>query len=300
MKETRVKSQGRPRLDPTARERVLGKVAEVARKAPPPPAREVLRAALDAETTPQGTEDLAELWDRLPQMPVNEAAMVRNLVITARREDPAHAAFDVLRARIVRALGEHGWSRIGITSPGPGCGKSFTAINLAITLSRYDNARTLLIEADLRRSGLSRYLGIKPETSTGAFLRGEVSAEHYLRRLGPNRLNIGRNLAIGLNAAPEPYAAELFQRPETAEVLGRLEADYQPDVLLYDLPPALAQDDVIALSPYFDCVLMVVGGGLTSAGQITEAQRRLGETMPILGIVMNKAEDQGSYTYNYG
>ncbi|MGZ9809032.1 CpsD/CapB family tyrosine-protein kinase [Pseudoroseicyclus sp. H15] len=259
--------------------------------AAPEPAPEALAAP--------PAQNIEAAWEALPQFPVNERALARNLVITARRDDPAHAAFDILRARMVKAMHEHGWHRIGITSPGPGVGKSFTSVNLAITLSRYDNTRTMLIEADLRRPGLSRYLGIDPDTSTGDFLRGETAPEDFFRRPAANRLHIGRNLAVGLNGKVEPFASELFQQPKTEEVLADMAARYRPDVLLFDLPPALAQDDVIALAPHFDCVLLVIGGDRTDAAEVRETQRRLGEDMPIIGIVLNKGETSRTEHYGY-
>ncbi|MBL4811539.1 MAG: CpsD/CapB family tyrosine-protein kinase [Rhodobacteraceae bacterium] len=296
MNDTVVKRRARrPRLDPDDRARLL---AEIAKYDLPPPEtpgqiREKLTGGQDTSTNAD------ELWDALQELPVHAEALARNLVITAHRTDPAHAAFDVLRARLVQAMAEHGWTRLAVTSPTRGCGKSFTSANLAITLSRYDNCRTLLLETDLRHSGLSRYFGIKPDTNTGKFLRGETPASVFLRRVGENKLNIGKNLAIGLNDRAEAYAAELFQQPETANVLAQMQADYQPDFVIYDMPPALAQDDVLALRPQFDCVLLVVGGGITKAKEVREVTRRLGDDVPIIGIVLNKAQDTEQYNYNY-
>ncbi|WP_203531124.1 CpsD/CapB family tyrosine-protein kinase [Pseudoroseicyclus tamaricis] len=262
-----------------------------------PAAKRPAAKKTERERSPEPDTDA--LWEALPQFAVNERALERNLVITAGRRDPAHAAFDILRARIVKAMQERGWRRLGITSPGPGVGKSFTSINLAVTLSRYDNARTMLIEADLRRPGLGRYLGLQAEGSTAAFLRGEAPAEDFFHRPGPNRLHIGRNLAVGLNGKVEPFASELFQQPRTGAVLDDLSARYRPDLMLFDLPPALAQDDVIALAPHFDCVLLVIGGDRTDAGEVRETQRRLGEDTPVVGVVLNKGDTLHAQHYGY-
>lgn len=236
-------------------------------------------------------------WSALPMMSVEPGLLERNLVITAKRTDPAHGAFDVLRTRLVQALAEKGWNRVAITSPTAGCGKSFTAINLAVTLSRYDQCRTVLMDLDLHKPSLSRYLGAENPGSSGDYLRGLTPAQDYFTRLRSDRLNIGSNLAIGLNGRVEEYAAELFQQPSTTDVLAQMEEQFQPEVVLFDLPPALAQDDVIAFRPHFDCLLMVVGGGMTTAEEVREAQRRIGEDKPVLGIVLNKAEVEGDYSY---
>ena len=261
--------------------------------APQAPAEPAMQGRV--ERTPQ-----PNLWNRLPRIPVDPARMERNLVITANRHDPAHAAFDVLRTRMIQAMRDKGWHRVGITSPTAGCGKSFTAIHLAVSLSRLNDFRTVLLDFDLHRPGLSRILGLKDMPATADFLRGEIGAEDYLSTFAPNMLNIGDRLALGVNGRVEPFASELFANPRSAEVIARMQTDLQADLVLFDLPPALAMDDVLALRPHLDCVLIVVGGGETRARDMREVQSRLGEDMPILGVVMNKAEVDGSAGYSYG
>ena len=152
---------------------------------------------------------------------------------------------------------------------------------------------------DLRNPSVAKVLGAGTGVAMGDYLRGTIPSEAYLRRIGPNSLNIGGNLAIGLNNRIEPYAAELFQQPKTAEVLDRMQEELNPDVVLFDLPPALAQDDVIAFRPQFDCILMVIGGGITTAKEVQEMVRRIGKDKPVIGVVLNKAEGEEVGTYSY-
>ena len=298
MTDDRPPRQRRPRLGADERTRLL---AEIAKYGPPPDIQEkAIRAALigpdpAAQTLPR----VIDVWNSLLPLPVEAKVLERNLVITAARSDPAHAAFDVLRTRLVQALSDNGWNRIGITSPTRDCGKTFTAVNLAITLSRYDNCRTVLLDMDLRNPSVANVLGAGTGVAMGDYLRGTIPSEAYLRRIGPNSLNIGGNLAIGLNNRIEPYAAELFQQPKTAEVLDRMQEELNPDVVLFDLPPALAQDDVIAFRPQFDCILMVIGGGITTAKEVQEMIRRIGKDKPVIGVVLNKAEGEEVGTYSY-
>lgn len=243
--------------------------------------------------------ELRRNWQALREVAVDTAALERNLIITAARAEPAHAAFDVLRTKMLQAMADRGWRRVAITSPTKGCGKSFTALNLAVALSRYHSQRTVLLDLDLRQPALSRRLGIAAPGAIGDMLRGQVSPKAHLARFGDNSLNIGQHVALGLNDRAENYAAELFLEPRTSEVLAQIEADYAPDVMLFDMPPALAHDDAIALKAQFDCVLMVVGGGVTTPKDLRESVQRLGEDMPILGMVLNKADgvDLTGYTY---
>lgn len=311
------------RLDPGARERILAEIARVSTPRVPDPDPAELRAALAevraaaaapepvaapapavaeppvAEPAPAPAASQGSGWAALRTIPVDAARLERNLVITAARTDPAHGAFDVLRTRMIQAMAERGWKRVGITSPTKGCGKSFTALNLTVSLSRYDRCRTVLLDMDMRIPALARYLGVQAPGSIGDMLRGEVRPEDHLTRFAPNALNIGGNVALGLNDRVEPFAAELFQDPAAAATLAAIEARLAPDIMLFDMPPALAQDDVIALRNHIDCILMVVGGGTSTPREVREAVRRIGEDKPILGMILNKADGAGVDEYAY-
>lgn len=246
-----------------------------------------------------GKIDVDSAWNGLADLTVSAAHLDRNRIVTARQDDPAHAAFDVLRTRLMQTLKDNGWRRVAITSPGQGCGKTFTVANLAISLSRQENCRTLVMDLDLRRPSLHNVLGIKKPGPLGDVLRGIVPPEDHLRRMGENPVNAGRNIAFGLNDRVEKYPAELLQDPRTALALESIEDKFAPDVMLFDLPPALFCDDVIAFRPMFDGVLLVVGGGLTTEREIKEVERRLGEKTPLLGMILNKAEGSELHRYGY-
>ncbi len=307
----RSRRDGRRRLDAGARAAILDRVSALE---PQPKAPGPEKAGPDQRTeqTPEpvqpdsttralraavlGNEEvllpqLHDLWGSLRRVPVDEAALESNLVITASRRDPAHAAFDLLRTRLLQALDEHGWKRVAITSPTRGCGKTFTAANLAIALSRYENRRTVLLDLDMRAPGLAEVLGLTAPGPISDWMRGVTSSGTQLQRVGQNLLGIG-GLAVGLNDRAETYPAELLQDPKAGMVLDQMQEELAPDAVLFDLPPALNHDDVTAFRDRYDCVLMVVGGGRNSAEQIREAVRRIGDDKPILGMVLNRAEEE--------
>ncbi|MBS0123387.1 exopolysaccharide biosynthesis protein [Aestuariicoccus sp. KMU-90] len=293
--------QARQRAEEQARQRAEAK-AEAARKADQ--ARAMRANPLRLETRvdqPQAKRipDPVDPWSLLREFPVNDAHLTRNRIVTASREDPAHTAFDVLRTRLLQALQEHGWRRVAITSPTKDCGKTFTAANLAISLSRQENCRTLLLDCDMRRPALHRVMGVSPTAAIGDMLRGEIAPQDHLMRLGPNDFHAGHNIAFSFNGLIEPYAAELLQDPRTGAALSRIETLFQPDVMLFDLPPALYYDDVIAFRPLFDGVLLVIGGGITTPKEIKEVERRLGASTPLLGMVLNRAEHTEINRYRY-
>ena len=261
--------------------------AEVAQPAEPEP-----------EYRPAAAPALSD-WERLGTVSLDAATLDRHRIITGTRKDGAHTTFDVLRTRLLQALLEKGWKRVAITSPTQGCGKTFTAANLALSLSRQENCRTLLLDFDMRRPSLAKVLGVQNPGSIGDMLRGTKDPLTHIKRLGPNTLHAGQNIAFGLNDSTESYASELLLDPRTGAALDDLEERLNPDVILFDLPPALFSDDVLALQPHLDGVLLVVGGGVTTQAEIQEVESRLGEATPLLGIVLNKAEGVHSANYEY-
>lgn len=268
------------------------------------PVPEVAATDASAEETPEDplNEALAPLpllWPNLRRVPLDAKHLARNRLISATREDPAHVAFDVLRTKLLVALRAKGWHRVAITSPTPDCGKSFVAANLAISLSRQASVHTVLMDLDLRRPSLARTLGLSAPGPMASFLTGDTPLEQQFIRPADNALNIGDNLAFGLNDRVETYAAELLQAPQTAEVLDNLYARLRPDVVLFDMPPALYHDDVLGFRPQFDGVLLVIGGGRSTAQEVRDVKRRFGADTPLLGVVMNRAEDGDIAKYGY-
>ncbi len=224
-----------------------------------------------------------DMWHGLPTIRISNAHLARNRVVSARRKDPAYVAIDMLRTRLLQVLKDKGWKRVGITSPTAGCGKTFVASNLAISLARGESRRVVLMDMDLRTPGLAQIFGVTDPPVARDYLSGVMLPEEYF-------LRVGQNLALGLNGAPEPSAAELILENMTGEILDEMQELLQPDIILYDLPPALSHDDVIAFLPQVDGVLLVVGGGVTKAEEVRAVEQLLDDKTPLIGAILNKAE----------
>jgi Mrp family chromosome partitioning ATPase len=248
----------------------------------------LLRHTGDSHSPTQPDPDAA--WQALAPVSLDARHLDRERVISAGRTEPAHMAFDVLRTRLLLALGARGWRRVAITSPTQGCGKTFVAANLALSLARRRSCRTVLMDMDLRLSRVAGVLGIRQPGSMHAFLTGQrTPAEHLLR--------VGDNLAVGLNDAPVADAAELMQEPRAHAALDAMQVALEPDVVLFDLPPILCCDDAIAFFPQVDGVLLVAGGGITRTEEIRHCERLLGDRHPLLGVILNRAEDASVRPY---
>lgn len=240
-----------------------------------------------------------DVWARMQTIPVLEDHLEHHRIISASRQNPAHVAFDVLRTRLAQALAENGWKRVVITSPTKDCGKTFISTNLAISLSRQERTRTVLMDLDLRNPSVSPLLGVDQPGSMGDFLRGKTSVQDQFRRFGQNMLKIGQSVAFGLNNEREAFASELLGASCTSDAVRRMEEELQPDIIIYDMPPALYHDDVMAFREHYDGVLLVVGGGTTKANEIRELKRRFGDDKPLLGVILNKAEGLSISHYSY-
>jgi Mrp family chromosome partitioning ATPase len=219
--------------------------------------------------------------------------LLRHRIVSPTKADPAHVAFDVLRTRILSVCRENGWRRVGITSPTKGCGKSTIGLNLAYSLARQSGIRVLLVDLDLRNPHLARMLGAADPPDIVEFLAGQVPAETFLRR-------IDSNLIVGLNGRRERNSAELLQVPDTARRLAEAASAVAADIVIYDLPPALAGDDVIGFLPSLDCLMMVVAAGQTQPDELREAERMIEGSTNFLGVLLNRAaETAAEYRYDY-
>lgn len=222
-------------------------------------------------------------WAALKSVILDERHLENHRIVTSNKNNPANTAFDALRVRILRVFEKNGWRRIGITSPTKGCGKTFVAANLALSLSRTQNNRTMLIDMDLRLPTLSKVLGVRQADPPRWFLTGETTASDFLRAVSPN-------LAVGVSNERLKDAAEVILDQRTGETLKAMETKYDPDVVIYDLPPLLSCEDVIGFLPNLDCVLLVAAGDRTRPDSVLECERLLADRTHLLGVLLNKAE----------
>ncbi|MEM1003747.1 MAG: CpsD/CapB family tyrosine-protein kinase [Pseudomonadota bacterium] len=202
--------------------------------------------------------------------------------------------FDMLRTRILQQASMHSWKRVALVSPHSGCGKSTTAANLAFSFGRQTDLRTMVLDLDLRRVGLAKILEQDCARTMGDVLTGTVAFADHGRRLGDN-------VALGLNSSPVQNPAEILQSSKASEVLNQIEADFKPDVMIFDMPPLAAADDNFGFLKNADCALLLAAAERTTVDQIDVAERQLAELTNVMGVVLNKClYTEGAYGYGYG
>ena len=235
----------------------------------------------------------AKVWESLSAVQLSVEKLQGNNLFPLPSNQPAALAVDQLRSKILHGLATKGWKRIAVTSPTHDCGKSFVATNLALSLARRPASRTALIDLDLRRPQLAGLLGLTDLPEFADFLNGDQPLESVFRRFG-------RTLALGLNGTPVEMAAEMLHSPETAVALSALVDQLDPEVVIYDMPPALGTDDVLAMAPSLDAVLLVADGTKTTAEDLRACERLFEGRIPLMGVVLNRAQDRAAQRRGYG
>jgi len=231
---------------------------------------------------------LPEAWDRLRRVRIGgrDARSDPAPLVSLYRDDPAARSFDLLRTRMKQALRTHGWRRVAIAAPTPGCGTTFTAVNLALSLARVPGTRTVLMDMNRRDPGVARMMDMRGLGDMEGFLRGDISAEEHMVRCCDG-------LALGLADAPDRNAAETLHDPLCARALDDMILTLDPDVVLYDLPAILSCDDAAAFLPQIDALLLVADGTQTTAEQIRACEDILGDHVELLGVILNRARGGG-------
>ncbi|MCF6355769.1 MAG: CpsD/CapB family tyrosine-protein kinase [Candidatus Polarisedimenticolaceae bacterium] len=205
-------------------------------------------------------------------------------VVAIDENDPATAAYKVLRTQVLQRLRVNKWNSLAITSPTEGCGKTLTAINLAICLAREVNHTVLLVDMDLRRPKLHSYFPGIPGLGISDYLLNDVELSGILINPGIERL------VILPGHKPFSSSSETLSSPKMVELVEELKSRYPSRIVLFDLPPVLPCDDVIAFAPYVDAALLVIEDGKTQENELKRAVELL-DSVNILGTVLNKSSE---------
>ncbi|TDX21578.1 CpsD/CapB family tyrosine-protein kinase [Rhodovulum visakhapatnamense] len=229
------------------------------------------------KTTP--SPDAMGAWEALTPITLGGEALAQHLIVT--QEAGAEATpFDILRTKALLQMRQNGWKRLAITSPMPKSGKTTVACNLALGLGRQNDLRSMLFDLDLRDPSVHEFLQVEPAYGIGDVLTGAVPfSKHAVRH--------GSNLAISMATRHELDPTRLLLSEETAEALDEIEATYKPDVMIFDLPSVLVNDDTRAFLKNVDCALIVARAEHTRFGQFDICEREIGEHTNVLGAVLN-------------
>ena len=186
---------------------------------------------------------------------------------------------------------------IMVTSALPGEGKSFTALNLAVSMGMELDHRVLLVDADVSKSSVLRTLGLPPERGLMDILMGaELTLPDVLLRTNIEKLTI---LPAG-NA--NQRATELLASDGMNRLLEEMASRYPDRIIIFDSPPLLVTTEARALATHMGQIVVVVEAERTSHSAVKQALSML-ESCPVKMMLLNKSTVAGAggyYGYGYG
>ena len=203
-------------------------------------------------------------------------------VIAGLHEDERVEAYRQLRTQVLQEFDRHNWVSLAITSPHQDAGKTLTAVNLALSLSREVAHTVLLVDLDLAKPDVHRTLGVDVDLGVIDILEGRASVAEVLFNPSMPRIVVCPGRPLG-----KP-ASEMLSSPQMTELFLDMTTRYESRIVVFDLPPLLRNDDALKITPYADATLLVVEDGRTTPEDVTRCVDLL-ENANMIGTVLNKA-----------
>ncbi|QVI27574.1 polysaccharide biosynthesis tyrosine autokinase [Mycolicibacterium neoaurum] len=181
---------------------------------------------------------------------------------------------------------------IVVTSSLPSEGKSTTAINLALALAEADH-NVVLVDGDLRRPSLHKYLSLIAPVGFSTVLSGTASLSEALQKTKYP------NLTVLTSGSTPPNPSELLASQAARTLLTELRGEF--DYVIVDTTPMLAVTDAAILAAGADGVLLMAKYGKTKREQLASSARSLADVgARTLGAVLTIVPTRGTrYSYNY-
>lgn len=213
------------------------------------------------------------------------------------RDDPRGAPAEAIRRlrTNMQFVGAASQSRsIVVSSSIPAEGKTTTVINLAVSMADA-GSRVLLIDADLRRPSIAKYLGLEGGVGLTTVLIGRADVRDVVQPYSNTSLDI---LPAG-QVPPNP--SELLGSAAMKALLTEVSDVY--DLVLIDSPPVLPVTDAAVIGRQVSGAVIVAGVDRIHRPQLRETLASLNIAgCPVLGVVINKIarKEVGAYVYEHG
>ncbi len=210
----------------------------------------------------------------------------------------------IKRPLIANAVGRgaapvtHG-NLIMVTSALAGEGKSFTSVNLAMSIAAELDHTVMLVDADVARPSILQMLGLPPSPGLLELLEGKADMASVLLRTDVDKLTI---LPSG---SPHPKATELLASDAMSALLDDMATRYPDRIIIFDSPPLLLTTESRVLATHMGQIVVVVHADRTLQGTVRQALATI-ESCPVKLMVLNKARAGVSgaygegYAYGYG
>ena len=223
---------------------------------------------------------------------LNHDLLAKNRIVAFNKNNHLSLGFDILRTQVIEKMLKNGWRTMAITSPIPACGKTMVSINLAMSIAHHTDRTAMLVDFDLRRPSVAKYLGLNAGPSLNDVLSGDATITESLVNPSLDRF------VILPTAIPVKHSSEVLSSRKVSNLITEFRERYAERIVIFDLPPLLATDDAMIMLKQVDCVLVVVGNGMVSKTDLEESMRYI-DKEKLLGTILNKAKISQSQREGY-
>ena len=183
-----------------------------------------------------------------------------------------------------------------VTSSRPGEGKTFTSVNLALSIALEQDKTVLLVDADVLRPNVSRTLEITTSLGLTDYLSSnDVDASDIIYSTNVERLKL---ITAG---KPHHLSTELLASDKMVELVDEFASRYPDRIVIFDAPPLLGVNETAVLAGMCGQAVVVLEENKTKLNELERALSLLPKELAV-GFVINKAyysRDKG-YGYGYG
>ncbi len=211
---------------------------------------------------------------------VEEEHLEKNHIISYRTRSEESDIFRILRTQVLQIMNQSGLRTLGITSPRYGDGKTTVALNLAVSIAQDLKQTVLLVDIDLRKPDITKYLGVDAKFGITDYCLYNTPISECIIRPSFERLSV---LPAG---SALDNSSEVLGSPRMAHLAEELKDRYADRLIIYDMPPVLAQDDPIAFIPNIDAFLLVIRDSFTQISDIKQTMNLLSGAN-VIGTVLN-------------
>ena len=202
--------------------------------------------------------------------------------------------YKILRTNVLSLNAKRPLKTLVVTSSLHSEGKTVTALNLAMVVAQStQKPKVLVVDADIRRGRVAKYLGVEQKTGLTEILTGKIDSSEALFHIDMENLAF---IAAG-SVAENP--TELLGSDRMKQFLTEMKAQF--DLILLDTPPIIAVTDSGIIGALADGILMVIQAGRTQRGMLQRATELLEQAhSKIIGHVLTNIEYHlPEYIYRY-
>lgn len=189
--------------------------------------------------------------------------------------------YKVLRTQIQQRCTAKGMNTLMVTSVNPEEGKTVTAINLSVVFAREFQQTVLLVDADLRKQHVHKYMGYDEYHSLVDYLENDIPLSNVIVWPEIKKMTV----ISGEHTVQD--STEILNSPRMSSLVAEMKSRYENRYIIFDVPPVLGHADAMTFAPLVDGILLVVAPGRTDLKDIMKTMELLPKEK-IIGFVMNR------------